>query len=39
MDTLDLKEKLWGGVFGIIAIIAAICEMFVVLIANLVFLW
>lgn len=29
MEDLDLKEKLWGGIFCLIAIIAAIGEMFV----------
>lgn len=29
MDKLDIQEKLWGGVFGVIAIVAAIGEMFV----------
>lgn len=29
MDKLDLQEKIWGGVFGVIAIIAAIGEMLV----------
>lgn len=28
MGDLDLKEKLWGGIFGVLAIIAAIGEMF-----------
>lgn len=27
MDKLDLKEKIWSGVFGIVAIVAAIAEM------------
>ena len=27
MDKLDVKEKIWGGIFGAIAIIAAIAEM------------
>ena len=27
MDNLDLKEKVWGGIFGIVAIVAAIAEM------------
>lgn len=27
MDNLDSKEKFWGGIFGIIAIAAALCEM------------
>ena len=27
MDKLDLQEKIWGGVFGIIAILAAIAEL------------
>lgn len=27
MDKLDVKEKLWGGVFGIVAILAAILEL------------
>lgn len=29
MDKLDIKEKVWGGVFGIVAIFAAIGEMLV----------
>ena len=29
MNDLDLKEKLWGGVFGVIAILAALAEMLV----------
>jgi len=29
MDKLDSKEKIWGGIFGIIAIIAALAEMIV----------
>lgn len=29
MDKLDRDEKLWGGIFGIIAILAAIAEMFI----------
>ena len=29
MDKLDIKEKIWGGIFGVVAIIAAIAEMFV----------
>lgn len=29
MDNIDIKEKIWGGIFGVIAIIAAIAEMFV----------
>lgn len=28
MDKLDIQEKVWGGIFGGIAIIAAIAEMF-----------
>lgn len=28
MDKLDIQEKIWGGIFGVIAIIAAIVEMF-----------
>lgn len=28
MEKLDLKEKLWGGIFGVISILAAIGEMF-----------
>lgn len=28
MDKLDIKEKIWGGIFGVVAIIAAIIEMF-----------
>ena len=27
MDKLDIKEKIWGGVFGVAAILAAIAEM------------
>ncbi|SDM56276.1 hypothetical protein [Acetanaerobacterium elongatum] len=27
MDKLDIKEKIWGGIFGIIAVIASIGEM------------
>lgn len=27
MDPLDLKEKIWGGIFGVIAILAALGEM------------
>lgn len=27
MEDLDLKEKLWGGIFGVLAIIAALGEM------------
>lgn len=29
MDTMDLREKLWGGLFGVIAIVAALGELFV----------
>ena len=29
MEHLDLKEKIWGGIFGLIAIAAAIAEMIV----------
>lgn len=29
MDKMDRDEKLWGGIFGIIAIVAAIAEMFI----------
>lgn len=29
MDKMDRDEKLWGGIFGIIAIVAAIAEVFV----------
>ena len=29
MDNFDLKEKVYGGIFGVISIIAAIAEMFV----------
>lgn len=29
MDKLDSKEKIWGGIFGVIAIIAALAEMLV----------
>lgn len=29
MSKLDLREKLWGGIFGIISILAAIGEMFI----------
>ena len=29
MDKLDRDEKLWGGIFGIVAIVAAIAEMFI----------
>lgn len=28
MDKLDIQEKIWGGILGMIAIIAAIAEMF-----------
>jgi hypothetical protein len=28
MDNFDIKEKLWGGIFGLIAILAAVAEMF-----------
>ena len=28
MDKLDIQEKIWGGIFGVVAIIAAIAEMF-----------
>ncbi len=28
MDEFDFKEKVFGGIFGVIAIIAAIAEMF-----------
>ena len=27
MDKLDLQEKIWGGIFGVIAILAAIAEL------------
>lgn len=27
MDKLDVKERIWGGIFGVIAILAAIFEM------------
>lgn len=29
MDKLDFKEKLWGGIFGVISILAAFGEMFI----------
>lgn len=29
MDNFDLKEKVYGGIFGVISIVAAIAEMFV----------
>lgn len=29
MDNLDFKEKIWGGIFGIVAICAAVAEMFI----------
>lgn len=29
MDKMDLQEKIWGGIFGIVAIVAAVVEMFV----------
>ena len=29
MEQLDFKEKIWGGIFGVIAILAALGEMFV----------
>lgn len=29
MDNMDRNEKVWGGIFGIIAIIAAIAEIFI----------
>lgn len=29
MDTLDFKEKIWGGIFGVVAILAALGEMIV----------
>lgn len=29
MDKLDIKEKIWGGIFGVVAIAAAIAEMFI----------
>lgn len=29
MDKMDRDEKLWGGIFGIIAILAALTEMFI----------
>ena len=29
MDKIDRDEKLWGGIFGIVAIVAAIAEMFI----------
>lgn len=29
MDKIDRDEKLWGGIFGIIAIVAAIAEVFI----------
>lgn len=29
MDKLEIREKLWGGIFGTIAIFAAVAEMFV----------
>ncbi|MDP3305789.1 MAG: hypothetical protein Q8S15_06945 [Erysipelotrichaceae bacterium] len=28
MEKLDLKEKLWGGIFGVVAILAAFFEMY-----------
>lgn len=28
MDKLDFKEKIWGGIFGVVAILAALGEMF-----------
>ena len=28
MDKIDIQEKIWGGIFGVVAIIAAIAEMF-----------
>lgn len=28
MDRLEKNEKIWGGIFGLITIISAICEMF-----------
>ena len=39
MDNLDLKEKLWGGIFGVVAIIAAFLEMFVDGIGKLLLPW
>lgn len=29
MDKLDFREKIWGGIFGVISILAALGEMFV----------
>ncbi len=29
MEKMDFKEKFWGGIFGVIAIVAAFAEMFV----------
>ena len=29
MDKMDRDEKLWGGIFGVVAIAAAIAEMFI----------
>lgn len=28
MDKLDIQEKIWGGIFGVVAIVAAVVEMF-----------